>query len=273
MGKAIRAGTILLRVSCLIFALMAAGPGRAAEQPPVIHVVFNTAPNPPIVYGSGTAIDPDKPSLIVEMLRMVSQRTGIAMEFQRVPWQRGLYMIENGQADAIFASSFSQDRLGYGVYPMKDGQADPGRMIYQMAYSLFVRRGSDVAWTGKDITGLRAPVGATPEFAIVPVLRVMDIPLELEPSITSNLRKLVKGRIDAYAEIETLAEAAIKSDPAEFGDIVKLPTRLRVTPYYLMFSKTFTQAHPGVAEKVWETIAAVRNSPEYHALVTGKYAH
>ena len=265
-------GKRALRPWVLGLALLAAPPAWAAEPDPVIHVVFNTAPNPPITYGSGTAIDPDKPSLIVELLRMVGRRTGIAMDFQRVPWQRGLYMIEHGQADAIFASSFSADRLRFGVYPMKNGQPDPDRRIYRMAYDLFVRRDSGVGWNGQDITGLRAPVGAIPDFAIVPDLKAMGVPLELEPDTVSTLRKLANGRIDAYAELETLAEAAIKANPAEFGRIVKLTPPLRARPYYLMFAKTFHAAHPDMAERVWDAIAVVTASAEYQALASGKYA-
>ncbi len=265
-------GNVVLRHWVLALALVVALPGHAAEPAPVIHVVFNTAPNPPIAYGAGTAIDPDKPSLIVELLRMVGQRTGIAVDFQRVPWQRGLYMVETGQADAIFASSFSPERLRYGAYPMADGQPDPRRMIYQMTYSLFVRRDSPVGWTGQDLTGLRAPVGATPEFAIVPDLKAMGVPLDLEPNTVSNLRKLAAGRIDAYAEIETLAEAAIKANPAEFSAIVKLPRPLRTKPYYLMFSKLFYDAHPEMAERIWDMIASVTASADYRALAAGKYA-
>jgi polar amino acid transport system substrate-binding protein len=257
----------------LVLILMAGQPGVAAEPPMTIRVVFNTAPNPPIVYGSGTVIDPDKPSLIVELLRMVGQRTGIAMDFQRVPWQRGLYMIETGQADAIFASSFSPERMAYGVYPMADGVVDSTRMIHRMSYSLFVRPGSNVAWTGQTITGLRAPVGAIPEFAVVPMLKTLGVPLDLEPSTVGNLRKLANGRIDAYAEIDTLAQAAIRDNPDEFGALVKLSPPLRTTPYYLMFSKIFYDAHPEWAERVWDTIAQVRATPDYQSLVSGKYAN
>ncbi|BAE50629.1 ABC-type amino acid transport/signal transduction systems, periplasmic component/domain [Paramagnetospirillum magneticum AMB-1] len=256
----------------LVLAIVMSTSVRAAEPAASIRVVFNTAPNPPITYGDGTFIDPDKPSLIVEMLRMVGERTGIVFEFQRVPWQRGLYMIEHGQADAIFASSFTPDRLRYGAYPMKDGEVDARRMIYLLNYTLFVRRGAGVKWNGSQISGLQRPVGVTQDFAIARDLKAMGVPLEPEANTVSNLRKLALGRIDAYAEIESLAEAAIKASPAEFGDIVRLQPPLRSRPYYLMFSKRFAASHPDVAERVWNAIPEVTTSAEYRALATGKYA-
>jgi polar amino acid transport system substrate-binding protein len=263
--------TTLIRTILLLALLGLAAPVQAAESP-VIRVVFNTAPNPPIVYGTGTAIDPDKPSLIVELLRMVGQRTGIQFDFQRFPWQRGLYLIEYGQADAIFASSFVPERTRFGVYPMKDGQPDRRRAIHQMAYSLFVRRGAAVGWDGRIISGLRAPVGATPGFAVVDDLKAMGIPLELDASPENNLQKLANGRIDAYAELEGLADAAIAADQPRFGDIIKLSPPLRSQFYYLMFSKSFYDKFPDVAERVWDAVAEVTASAEYKALATGKYA-
>lgn len=261
-----------MRRVALVLAMLLCASARAAEPGPSIRVVFNTAPNPPITYGDGTAIDPDKPSLMVEMLRLVGQRTGIGFEFQRVPWQRGLYMIEHGEADAIFASSFTPDRLRYGAYPMAAGEVDTRRMIYQMTYSLFVRRGAAVRWDGSRISGLHKPVGVTQDFAIAQELKAMGVPIEPEANTVSNLRKLALGRIDAYAEIETLADAAIKASPAEFGDIARLQPPLRTRPYYLMFSKRFASSYPDVAERVWNAIPDVASSAEYRALVTGKYA-
>ncbi|OAN64855.1 hypothetical protein A6A05_18900 [Magnetospirillum moscoviense] len=264
---------LFLRVAVVAVMALAAPVAWAADPAPVVRVVFNTDPNPPIAYGSGTAIDPDKPSLIVELLRMVGERTGIVFEFQRVPWQRGLYLIEHGQADAIFASSYSPERARYGAYPMVDGKPDERRKIYQQSYSLFVRKGADLRWTGDGISGLRAPVGAFPNFAVVPMLQEKNVPLDLEPSVVGNLRKLAGGRIDAYAEIDTLAEAAIKENGAEFEGIVKLAPPLRTTPYYLMFSKLFQAANPALVEQVWDAIATVRATPAYQGLVTGKYAN
>lgn len=260
----------------LLLVLLAAWPCdavRADEPRPVVRVVFNTEPNPPIVYGSGTAIDPDKPSLIVELLRLVGARLGVEFQFQRVPWQRGLLMVETGQADAIFASSYNEERARYGAYPMKDGRLDGARRIYLQSYSLFVRRGSDIRFTGEAISGLKAAVGVQGGFAVAAQLEKMGVALDVESSPRDNLLKLMAGRIDAYAEIDTLAEAALRAEPDLAAGIEKVAPPLRITPYFLMMSKIYQQANPELVERIWDAIAEVRATSSYQALKAGKYAN
>src|SRR5579883_253436 len=143
----------------------------AAAEP--VRIVYDVFANPPLIEGSGTEIDPVKPGLTIEMLRMASERSDIPIVLSRTPWQRGLYLVETGQSDAIFASSYVEDRLRYGVYPMKNGHPDPSRKLFDQSYCLYVRSGSGVGWDGKTLSNLHAPVGATTGYAVVPVLQAM----------------------------------------------------------------------------------------------------
>ena len=110
-----------------------------------VRILFDVQANPPLIRGVGTAIDAEKPGLTIEMLRMASETAHIPIELSRVPWERGLYLIETGQADAIFASSYVEARTRFAVYPMKDGNADPRRKLFDQSYRLYVRAGSGVA--------------------------------------------------------------------------------------------------------------------------------
>ncbi len=121
--------------------------GSAIAAEPV-RILFDVFENPPLINGNGTEIDPARPGLTIEMLRMASERAAIPIELSRTPWQRGLYLIETGQADAIFASSYVEERLRYGVYPMQDGHPDTRRKLFDQSYRLYVRTGSGVGWDG-----------------------------------------------------------------------------------------------------------------------------
>jgi polar amino acid transport system substrate-binding protein len=244
-------------------------PAVAAEP---VRILFDVFENPPLIDGNGTMIDPVKPGLTIELLRMASERANIAIELSRTPWQRGLYLIETGQADAIFASSYLEERLRYGVYPMKDGRPDTRRKLFDQSYRLYVRAGSGVNWDGKTLTNLRAPVGATTGYAVVPVLRAMGVEVAEEPNHVANLRKLVAGRIDAYAEFDTHVRPLLRNDPAAFGGIIELSPPVLTKPYYLMFSKIFYTRAPQVAERFWDAIALVNESAAYQNLLHGKYA-
>jgi polar amino acid transport system substrate-binding protein len=245
---------------------------RALAAEPV-HIVYDVFANPPLICGNGTAIDETMPGLTIEMLHMASEQANVPIELSRTPWQRGLYLIETGEADAIFASSFVEARQRYGVYPFKDGRPDTRRKLFDQSYTLFIRGESEVGWDGETLVNVRAPVGATPGYAVVPVLRALDVPVEEEPSHIANLRKLAAGRLDAYAELESQIRPILQSNTAEFGGIYELSPPVLTKPYYLMFSKMFYSRTPEIAERIWDAIGAVSESPAWQdLLVSGKCA-
>jgi polar amino acid transport system substrate-binding protein len=258
-------------LGAVVFAALQAKLARQARAADPVRILFDVFENPPLIMGNGTVIDPVKPGLTIELLRMASETAHIPITLSRTPWERGLYLIQAGQADAIFASSYVEERTRYGVYPMKDGHPDPSRKLFDQSYCLYVRSGSGVRWDGKSLTGLHAPVGATPGYAVVPVLRAMGVEVSEEPSHLANLRKLVAGRIDAYAELDTHVRPLLRSDKKDFGDIVELSPPILTKPYYLMFSKIFYAKAPDVAEHIWDAIAQVNASPAYHVLQHDKY--
>jgi polar amino acid transport system substrate-binding protein len=238
-----------------------------------LEILLDVFANPPLIRGNGTAIDPIRPGLTIEQLRMASERSNIPIEFSRTPWQRGLYLVETGQADAIFASSYVEERTRYGVYPLKDGRPDTRRKLFDQSYCLFVREGSEVGWDGKALTNLHAPVGATPGYAVVPVLRAMGVTVEEEPSHLANLRKLAAGRLDAYAELDNQILPLLRNNKAEFDGIVALSPPVLTKPYFLMFSKIAYARAPEIAERTWDAIAEVNESAAYQDLLgSAKYA-
>jgi polar amino acid transport system substrate-binding protein len=245
---------------------------RVARAAPPVRIFYDVFENPPLIMGNGTVIDPVKPGLTIALLRMASEQSHIPITLTRTPWERGLYLLQDGQADAIFASSYVESRTRYGVYPKKDGHLDTSRKLFDQSYRLYVRRGSGVRWDGKTLTGLHAPVGATTGYAVVPVLRALGVDVVEEPSHIANLRELAAGRIDAYAELDNHVRPLLRSDPAEFGNIIELSPPVLSKPYYLMFSKIFYAKTPDVAERFWDAIAAVNGSAAYQDLQRGKYA-
>ena len=196
-----------------------------------LGILFDVFENPPLINGDGTAIDPVKPGLTIEVLRMAAERANIPINLSRAPWQRGLYLIQTGQADAIFASSYVEERLRYGVYPMKDGNPDTSRKLFDQSYRLYIRAGSGVRWDGKTLTGLHAPVGATSGYAVVPVLKTLGVEVAEEPDHIVNLRKLAAGRIDAYAELDTHVIPLLRHDPKAFGGIIEVSPPVLTRPY------------------------------------------
>lgn len=264
-------GAFVARVFCAATVVLGVSDTAAAEAPrafegrPTLRIVYETTPNPPRHLGEGTAIDWDRPGLTPELLKRVGEHLKINVEFKRVPWTRGLLMLELGEADGIFHASYVAEREKIGAYPKTaDGRPDERRAVFHQSYTLFVMSGSGVTWDGDTIGGLEnRPVGATAGYSIVGDLERLGIPTEPGRYPALNLTKLVEGRIAAYAELENIAGAMIRRDPMKFGEVIKLTPPLRTKAYYLMLSRPFVQGAGDLAEQVWSAIAEVRESDEF----------
>ncbi len=244
---------------CLIV-LLAPVVGHADDQV-VVRVVYEETPNPPRHLGEGPLV-PDPPGITVDMLRLATERLGMTLELLRAPWNRGLYMVENGQADGIFHSSFKVDRLPIGVYPMAGDEPDVSRAIFEQKYVFYVREDSGVTWDGERLQGVVRPVGATAGYSVIDDLAALGLTGETERNQIINFRKLQEGRIDAYAELQTMADYYLAQNDGPIDGIVRLEPPIVQKPYYLMLSHQFYDAHPDLAEALWDQIAAINNSDD-----------
>ncbi len=255
---------IPLSTFAILFAAIAAMTAAAAP-PPVVRLSFETKANPPRYLGEGTAIDWNRPGLTLELLKRVESRAGVRFEFVRVPWARSMYLLESGQVDGVFHGSFTEERARFAAYPMKDGRPDASRSVFTQSYYLFARRGAAISWDGRRLE-VPGPVGTTRGYSVVKTLRDLGARVEEENDLPNSLRKVVAGRLSAYAELENMAAAVIDARPAEFGELVRLEPPLRTVPYYLLFSKAFHARDPRLAERIWDAMAEVSRSSEFAAL-------
>jgi polar amino acid transport system substrate-binding protein len=247
---------------------LAAWAGAAGAADTVVRLSFETKENAPRYFGEGTAIAPAKPGLTIELLRMVERRVGVRFEMQRVPWARSLYLLETNQVDGVFHMSFLPERQRFAAYPMKDGLPDQARSIFTQSYYLYARKGTRLAWDGKSLSS-EGPIGTTRGYSVARRLEALGARVELENDLPGSLRKVLAGRLEAYAELENMATRYIEQHPHEMRDVVKLQPPLRTEPYYLVLSKGFHAREPQLAERIWDAIAEVRRSPEFRAVELG----
>ena len=255
-------GAVLRRVAVLA-ACLAAGLAAAADT--VVRVSYETKANPPRYLGEGIAIDPQRPGLTVELLRLIEPRVGARFEFQRVPWARSMYLLETNQVDAVFHGSYVEERARIAAYPMRDGKPDASRAVFVQSYYLYTRRGSRLAWDGKRLVA-DGPIGTTRGYSVARRLQELGARVEEENDPPSSMRKVLAGRLEAYAELENMASAVLSRHPAEMRGIVKLQPALRTEPYYLLLSKGFQARDPALAERIWSAIGDAVRSPEYRQL-------
>jgi polar amino acid transport system substrate-binding protein len=98
------------------------------------------------------------------------------------------------------------------------------------------------------------------------LLRERGVRVEEENDLPSSLRKVLAGRLEAYAELENMAADVIARHGDEMRELVKLQPALRTVPYYLMLSKGFVAREPALAERIWSAIGEAMRSPQYREL-------
>lgn len=272
--------TILLRrVACLLaLALILAvqpGPSGAAEEvrkpDRPLQLVFEPTPNPPRYLGEGTAIDWAHPGLTLELLRLVAERLGIVFEYQRFPWKRALFLLETNQVDGVFHASFVADRMRLGVYPMRAGEVDASRQIFEQSYVFYRRADGAFRWDGREAEGITLPIGVTTGYSVIATLEKLGLPIEPAPSKDENLRKLINGRLSALADLENMTDIFIRQHPDRYGAVQKVMPPIVRKPYYLILSHGFYDAYPALAEAIWDEIARVNASAEFRS-IEARYA-
>ena len=250
-----------------VFCTAVAFPGYSAQvEKPVLRLATGEEPNPPRHFGRETPLHLDKPGLSIELLKLAGEEAGVTFKFENYPFARRLYLLKENSIQAMFHSSYKKDRSVYGAYPIKDDKPDASRSIYTDAYMVYKRVGSKVTWDGKKFGNLDKPVGAQSTYAVIDDLKKLGVPVEPIVGSDLNFNKLAAGRIDAYAELEGVADARLATMPDLADKIEKLPKPIRVKPYFLMFSKVYYEKNTELVERIWDAIAKVRTSVEFKAI-------
>ncbi|MGN7613452.1 substrate-binding periplasmic protein [Magnetococcales bacterium HHB-1] len=263
----------LYKMGLIVFVFfMVACDGTARANTPV-RFVYNVKPLPPFQLGEGTLIDWQHPGITLELLKRVSERLDIPFIFQRTPYKRMLYLLENNVVDAAFNASYKPEREKIGVYPRKAGWPDTRRALVSYAYHLYVPKGSLIFWDGDKIHNLNGTVGAITGYSIISDLKKQGVTVESEADVDINFNKMNHGRLAASAELEVMADTLRRQNPARYGDIIKLMPPLKVKPNYLLFSHRFYQQNKALAEKIWNDIVIVKEDPQFKQAMQKRYGY
>ena len=228
--------------------------------PILFRASYEDKEQPPYYMGESTEVLPNNPGVAVEMVAQIEKKIPeLKIQLLRQPWKRCLSELKDGKVDGIFNASFKSERLEMGAYPMKEGQEDATRRLTTIAYSLYKHKEGKIGWDGKNFTNLRPEerIGAPLGYSIVGDLQKMGVSVEESKSTITNFNKLELKRLAAVAAQDITGDALLQKGQ-EFKDLVKVSPPLVSKPYYLMISHQFIQKYPGMAEKIWEAIATMR---------------
>lgn len=260
----------MLRICCVAAAvLLLACPARAET----IRLVYEPVENPPRYYGTTAQVPKNKPGVTIEVFREAARRLNVSLDFERVPWNRGLFMVETGEVDGIFHASYHPERAEFGAYPMlSDGKTpDQSRAVFFQSYSFYVRREAGLSFDGRRLNGTQGrAVAVTRGYSVIGELKALGIPIEEERTQTLNLAKLDNGRVAAYAELDNMIAPYLAEHGGPFTGIVMLRPAISEKAYYLLFSKPFYKNNTKLADAFWNEIRTINNSPLIGEIL-GKY--
>jgi polar amino acid transport system substrate-binding protein len=232
-----------------------------------ISIAYSDQASPPYYLGNGDAI-PEHPGVAVELLNLAAAKMGCKIQWKRLPGRRALRELEGGSVDAMLLLSYNPERAAYAVYPMTAGAPDAALSLATLSYSVYVKSGSDLKWDGKQFGPVPALVGANSGYSVADELRKQGLSVEEAPSASSNLNKLLMGRITAYVGQDLQADSVIEDAP--MANVQKLTVPFSSKDYYLPFSRRFFQASPLTAVQLWKQIADARKT--YGKDLAKKYA-
>lgn len=189
-------------------------------------------------------------------------KAGLALERRIAPRRRCLDEIRNGSSDAMIAA-FTPERGAMAAFPLAAGGPDVTRSFGTVRYYPYRRAASAVSWDGERFHGLSGSVDVESAFVFV-TDRLRGLGVAYDDggkTLEQNMEKLRAGRVDIVIGMDLEADRLAASRHG--GRIERAGGAFDLTPMYLMLSKQFHAAHPREAQRLWQAVREVRNSPAY----------
>lgn len=163
-----------------------------------------------------------------EIVRRAFERVGYGVDITFMPWARVLRRAASGAFDAMYPAYHSRERARTFLF------SDPFAWSYLVFYK---RTGDEITYTRlRDLEGYR--IGVVRGYVNAPAFdRAEDLIKEPTDSDESNLRKLLRGRIDLAVIDRHTAGHLLENRISEgIGRLEPLGPPLQVKPLYLGMS-------------------------------------
>ncbi len=196
------------------------------------------------------------------LLQEAARKAGVSVERHIAPRRRCLDGLRTGGSDGMIGA-FTPERSALAVFPMAGGAPDVAKAFGTVRYYPYRRVATSVSWDGERFHGLDGRVGVESAFVFVTDrLRTMGVPYDDgAKTLAQNMDKLRADRVDVVIGMDLEADRLVAMRHA--GRIERAGGAFDLTPMYLMLSKQFYAAHPELAQRLWQAVQEVRNSPAY----------
>lgn len=182
----------------------------------------------------------------IDLMRAIFVDMDIELEWERAPFARCLHYLQSGTVDVLNVASYRKEREVYGVFPKTNGKIDTSRRFKYDTYYAFVKRGSEVIFTGEEfLNTLGLPIAVEVKASVIPLLESYHLDLLTQPSSELAFEML---KIDRVAAVVTNQYNGLKYSTK---NIRRIEPPVVEKPYYLVFSKQFYEANTNLAERIW----------------------
>jgi len=247
---------------------LSATPSYAQQK---ITFAYQDSDNFPYQIGDNTEIDAQSPGVAVEMMRYLSVKLNLNLQFIRLPWTRGLFTLQSGEIDGLFNASYKESRLRFGAFPITGGALDRTKRSYTNTYSIFKSRTSKISWNGDSFDQSHYSLFAPRGFSIIDDLKRNGLTVIETSNILQALNTVNQGRLDGIALFTPAGEAYLRKFPKNFPNIENITPPLATKDYYLMLSHLFVKQQPELAKAIWACIEEYRESSMFRKLIEEYY--
>ncbi len=241
-------------------ALMAALSLPLAAQAVTLRVCVDQVSHFPL-------LTPELGGITGVLLKMAAAEVGVELTTIALPIARCREAMRADLADAFPVTPYMPQELSFLSYPMSKGRADPARAVVNVRNLVFRHRSTKAAWDGSTFSALASPVLVTFGASLI-VEKLAGLSVRFDDNGKTpevNFRKLVAGRGELLIAIDVDGAALLARPEFRDSGIEALPVPFTDEAYYLGISKVFSARHPGLAAKLWQAAAQIRQSPQFAA--------
>lgn len=193
----------------------------------------------------------------IETVRAVIQKMGFHLKFEQFPWKRCLYMMENGQADALVSALKTSEREKFLYFP--DEHISVSKTVF------FKKSGSPAEFDGSFKSLKDYTIGVISGFSYGEAFdKAAYLKKDEAKDAESLIKKILAGRNDLGAENLAVLTAAAKKIGVS-GDIRFLEKPIHSQKLYVVFSKA--KPSEKLSMTFSETLRELKKSEEYRNIL------
>lgn len=230
---------------------------QATESPTAtIRVCLDNQDYPPYFFGADAErAEVSGKGMMLDLINMSANHTGVAMVFIRKPWRRCLADIKSGHSDASGPLIWSKARALGAHFPTdSQGNAVSKSALWSVDYRVFSRNEAKLSWDGQSFRGIRYGVAAPLGHVSHKKLKAMGVLPSSSFTVIEGLTMVSRGFLDGFVN-ESLSGQFLMVQLGVDENVSAQAVPFLTTELYLAFSHQFTAKNPTLVEGFYRTFA------------------